>query len=476
MSVGAVEAPAEVGGMERLRASVALRSLMLVGISLTALGLRLYRLGEWGFWGDEMTTVNRALALMDLPLWRWAPSLVLTRLALGWLGVTEWAARLPAALAGTVTVPLLYWLGRRMLSERAALAGAALLALSPWHLYWSQNARFYAFLLLFYTLALGLFYLGLERDRLTLLGASLVFLGLGAMERPLALFLVPTLGLYVLLVWWSGWFTRPPGLRWRNLLFYAAPGAFSGLLLLSSVPAVQDPRVWQRSFAWINNNPLWVLAGAGYYIGLPVLLFALAGGVEWVRRRDRAGLLLVLAALTPLAGTALIALVQYSANRYAFVSLTAWVLLAGVAVDGLRRAVLERAGGVLFAGAAIVALFGTLLAENVLYYGVQNGNRDDWKGAFQYVQQWRQPDDAVISANRSLANYYLGEDTIGLKTADLARFEAEGRRAWIVLDMTAKDRWPDQVRWVLQNARLMASFDVHFLARTFEMRVYLYEP
>lgn len=475
MSIGVVDAPAEIEGVPRLGERVALRSWLLLGITLAALGLRLFRLGEWSFWGDEMITVNRALALADLPLWRWAPSLVLTRLAIDWLGVTEWAARLPAALAGTATVPLLYWLGRRMLSERAALAGAAILAVSPWHLYWSQNARFYAFLLLFYTLALGLFYLGLERDRIPLLAASLVFLGLAAMERLLALFLVPTLGLYVLLLWRGGWFSRPTGWRWRNLLVYAAPGVLPAALLVASVPAVQDPATWQRSFAWVNNHPFWVLAGAAYYIGLPVLLFALAGGVERVKSRDRAGLLLTLSALAPLAGTALVAMVQYSANRYAFVSLTAWVLLAGVAVEGLWRVARARAG-VLFAGAAIAILFGVLLAENVLYYGVQNGNRDDWKGAFQYVQQRRQPGDAVVSANRVLADYYFGEGTIGLKTADLTRFEAEGRRAWFVVDMTAKDRWPDQVRWVLRNARLMATFDVHFLARTFEMRVYLYAP
>jgi 4-amino-4-deoxy-L-arabinose transferase-like glycosyltransferase len=46
------------------------------------------------------------------------------------LGVHEWSARLPVALAALATVGMTYWLGRRLIGERAAWVGALLLLLT----------------------------------------------------------------------------------------------------------------------------------------------------------------------------------------------------------------------------------------------------------------------------------------------------------------------------------------------------------
>jgi 4-amino-4-deoxy-L-arabinose transferase-like glycosyltransferase len=54
------------------------------------------------------------------------------------LGPTALAARLPAALAGTLTVWLTYLLGRRLLGAWPGVAAAALLAISPWHFQFSR--------------------------------------------------------------------------------------------------------------------------------------------------------------------------------------------------------------------------------------------------------------------------------------------------------------------------------------------------
>jgi len=62
------------------------------------------------------------------------------------LGNGEFAIRLPSAIFGTLTIPLAYWLGRRFLGERAGLLAAFLLAISPMHVRYSQEARMYALL------------------------------------------------------------------------------------------------------------------------------------------------------------------------------------------------------------------------------------------------------------------------------------------------------------------------------------------
>jgi 4-amino-4-deoxy-L-arabinose transferase-like glycosyltransferase len=54
-------------------------------------------------------------------------------------GLNAWSVRLPAALLGTLTVWLVYELARLVLkSKRAALAGALVLAVLPWHIQFSR--------------------------------------------------------------------------------------------------------------------------------------------------------------------------------------------------------------------------------------------------------------------------------------------------------------------------------------------------
>lgn len=57
------------------------------------------------------------------------------------LGLNAWSTRLPAALAGVLTVLLTFLLAREMLGRRAGLYAAAALAVSPWHVMFSRWAQ-----------------------------------------------------------------------------------------------------------------------------------------------------------------------------------------------------------------------------------------------------------------------------------------------------------------------------------------------
>jgi Dolichyl-phosphate-mannose-protein mannosyltransferase len=70
---------------------------------------------------------------------------------LGWLtlkigGAPEWV-RLPSLLAGTATIPLVYLLGARTLGRFAGLVAAAVMALSPFMIYYSDEARAYSLMI-----------------------------------------------------------------------------------------------------------------------------------------------------------------------------------------------------------------------------------------------------------------------------------------------------------------------------------------
>ncbi len=132
-----------------MRPGLAWRTLLLLAILALALGLRLYGLDAQSFWNDEGTSV--ALAGRDLatitanashdihpPLYYF-----LLHYWVGVAGTSEFAARALSAAIGTLAVGATYALARRLLSVRAALPAALLAALSPFQVYYSQEARMY---------------------------------------------------------------------------------------------------------------------------------------------------------------------------------------------------------------------------------------------------------------------------------------------------------------------------------------------
>lgn len=78
-------------------------------------------------------------------------------------GDSETLLRLPAVLAGTASVPALWWAARRYTTPAAALLAAALLAVNPMAVFYSQFARPYALVMLAACLAFGALPWALER-------------------------------------------------------------------------------------------------------------------------------------------------------------------------------------------------------------------------------------------------------------------------------------------------------------------------
>lgn len=453
-----------------------LQLLLLTAITFLAAGLRFYKLGAWSFWGDEWITVRRAtseyVGLVDLP----SISMIATHFALEFLGIGEWSARAAPAVLGLLTIPILFFITRALFDSTAAIVAGLLLAISPWHLYWSQNARFYTALLLFFTLALFFFYLGLERDRPLFLLISLLFLGLAIKERHLAAFLGPISFLYVLLIYALP-FDKPAGFRARNLLLFFGPGVVAAAGLAYSNLVLNAER-WDNAFAFINNNPFWILGGTVFYITIPLACAGAFAALYLLREKNRAGLLLTLTVAVPLFGVLFLSLFQYTANRYVFISLTSIIILAAICM----KEVLVRvpAESRLLAYGAVLILILAPLGDDFLYFQYQNGNRADWQGAFNLIRTQAEPNDRVATTHSGLADFYLQKSTNSMQYLEdnmeqIEAMEAGQERIWFVLDLTAPAKTPKLNRWVQKHAQLVAQRDVTVSARTFPMRIYLYE-
>jgi len=125
--------------------------VLILGLGLAA---RVYQLARQGLWIDEGYSVTLAgLSPASIVAGTAAdqhPPLYYLLLH-GWLGLvgrSEFAVRFLSVAAGILTLAVLYAVGRRMSSARLGLWSALLLALSPIHIQYSQEARMYTLLAL----------------------------------------------------------------------------------------------------------------------------------------------------------------------------------------------------------------------------------------------------------------------------------------------------------------------------------------
>ncbi|PVB61603.1 glycosyltransferase family 39 protein [Labrenzia sp. 011] len=132
-------------------------SLLLAGILIVAAALRIFGLDRTSLWYDEAVSWSQSSGTFRELLSSVAadnyPPLhnVILWLTMPVLGDSETALRLPSALLGVLAVWLIYLTGRALAGEGqgagcVGLLAAALLALSPFHVWYSTEARMYALL------------------------------------------------------------------------------------------------------------------------------------------------------------------------------------------------------------------------------------------------------------------------------------------------------------------------------------------
>jgi mannosyltransferase len=133
----------------------------LVAIVLLAAALRFATLDVQGFSDDELFTVW----LVKMPFSEMVSTIPNTEATPHLFYVLEWAStrvfgtgevavRLLPALAGLLTVPLVYAAGAIAASRRVGLAAAAFAAVNPFLIWYSQEARAYPLLILLSALSL----------------------------------------------------------------------------------------------------------------------------------------------------------------------------------------------------------------------------------------------------------------------------------------------------------------------------------
>ena len=222
-----------------------LKLILMVFLTLIAYGLRVYHLNFQSLWRDEVDSIQ--FALRDLPA-----LLVnfktpgengpLYYLALHfWVnmtGTSAFAARFFSLLFGVILVPMFYVLGCRLLGTGGGMIAAILSALSPFYIWYAQEAKMYSLLALTTALSMYLYLRAIQENHLALWAGWFLSTTLSLYIHFVAVLLIPVQVILLPLVWW----------RHRSAFHRCL--AMMTLLILPYVPLA----VWQLPL-WATSSP-----------------------------------------------------------------------------------------------------------------------------------------------------------------------------------------------------------------------------
>jgi hypothetical protein len=190
-------------------------------------------------------------------------------------------------------------------------------------------------------------------------------------------------------------------------------------------------------------------------------------------QKNRAGILLILSAVIPIAILLPLSLFMFTEDRYAFITLPSWIVLAAVAVRGLWPKVLDKR--MILSIGVLVMLIANAMGDNLLYYRINEGNRRDWKGAFSLVQERAEETDVVVAFWPEFGPYYLDREIVAWDEITTSEVADGSDRVWFIVD--SETVWGDLPKkaWIERNAELI---DVLYLRTPQDqnIRIYLYDP
>ncbi len=379
---------------------------VLVAIVAVGAFLRVTALNRQSLWFDEIDVVVRAqqpLATVlrtfvaegeNGPLYN-----VLLALWVRVAGVSEIAVRFPSAVAGTLSIPLIYLLGRRLVGSSAGLLAAGLLAISPYHVWYSQEAKMYALVVLLALASSACLVEALERNHRRWWAAYAIVTTLMFYTHVATVLVFVAQSLYVILTrrTWRG--------RERGWIVAAAvltlpylPIAVWAMRVVGGGVQTWQPDVglWDATriigikFAVNRADSVVETRGALLYATLAVVGVVM---LAMQQRRERWWLLLVALSAVPVVGLYLVSLRQsVFSDRYAIVALPAYLLLVAAAVWLLSRHRLLWPLGALAAFLLLAFAWGPLRDVN----RSTAAEKEDWRSAYAWVADRGEPGDVLL--------------------------------------------------------------------------------
>ena len=438
-----------------------LDTVLLLLMVLLAMALRLYHLDASSLWFDEIKAVLTSrldfLSMLDFQAKSSVhPPLLymITHLFLTLFGDSDFVARLPATLFGSLSIVLAFKVGAVLWTRKEGLLGAFLLAVSPYHVRFSQEARHYGLMVFLTLLALVFLLNALRKNDKTLWIGFALCTALSMYTHYFTFFVLP--GEVALAAWViaDSWMlqrrqrrcadpegqastdvkaqpaddeTLSPGTHSRSSARFALSGptkqalrfsmslGLAAVLFVPWLPQLQQQMssrfiefqgVGAGTVPGIALSPdylhgvLWSYTGMD---GLPLLLFLALLGLGLATSRPPHMLLTALWISTPFLFILFVKATHFFAPRYAICVLPISLLLIArgitVAIQAFNQRLSNLKGlrtGLLLVGPAVtIALF----AVPVIMALGQHYAREktDWRSAAEYLKENMSPGDMILA-------------------------------------------------------------------------------
>jgi 4-amino-4-deoxy-L-arabinose transferase-like glycosyltransferase len=444
-------------------------------IVLTVIGifLRFYNLGFNSLWLDEASTYTiSAKSFADIwqvtasgefnpPLFYWIEHFMLM------FGNNEVILRFIPALLGVLTIPLFYLIGKEFLDRNAGIIAAAACTVSPFLIYYSQEARAYMMMLFFVAIATIFFLKAMKSGSLAHWVLFGVFSALAFWSHFYAFVMIAALVLCALIEWAPRIRTELTNLRRlvAGIIVFVVlslPLIIVTLQLFvlrtSSAPTygIQGLGIIFETFiqvAGMNDVAMYLL----------VALFII-GIIQAFRIGKNKGIFLVLITVLTFVISFILSFKMPMLPRYLiFLSI---ILFLGIAISYRLVYSLWNTRAVVYG--FIVVLF--VISAPVLAGYYSGYSKEDWRGFSTALQQKTMPGDLVVSVPGYISqplDYYYSSTKAQTKeygattAADLANISSENGNSTIYYvvtgDISAADPKGDAVVWLKNNTQLVGT-------------------
>jgi 4-amino-4-deoxy-L-arabinose transferase-like glycosyltransferase len=428
-------------------------SLLLL-LSLIGAALRFYHLDS-EMWIDEIMTLVESVRPPLAEILTRFPSgndhllySVMAHLSVSGFGESAWSIRLPAALFGIASIPLLYAFGTQVTTRGEAILAATLMTVSYHHIWFSQNARGYTALLFWALLSSYFLLIALRTNRKAAYIGYAAAAALGMYSHLTMAFMIAGQAAFIILrllgLGQAGWRL----INWKlPLVGLVLVGALTLVLyapIFSQVQTFLEERVPLTGIATASWAALAALQGMQTGFSAPwavVLVGALLVVGAWSYFRRDWILCVLFLSPAPLTFLAAATLGHPMRPRFLF-------LLAGFAVlFAVRGAVvlgkwiargapaswnqrhLDHAMPILLVGTVVV------MSALALPYGYRYP-KQSYEAALRYIEQARTPSDIVFTLGDGVTlpyRHYFKKSWSSLDSVEQLRAARAGHDAiWVV--------------------------------------------
>jgi mannosyltransferase len=386
--------------------AIAAHYVVLAIIFIVGAFLRLTALNRQSLWFDEADVVVRAQQpLTEVMRTFVAPGengpIYNIMLAL-WIriaGISEIAVRLPSAVFGVLALPLVYLLARRIAGSTAGLIATGLLAISPYHIWYSQEAKMYTMVVFLALASTWALVMALEKNH------RWWWVGYAAVTTLMFYTHVATILVFgaqflYAIATWRVWPERRRSwaIAIGVLTLPYAPIALWAMRVIGGQADTWHPavRLWDAleifaiKFAvdrYEDDIRIWAS------ILYAVLAIGGIAGLAYWRRREKWWLLISLLVVVPIVGLWLVSLQQsVFSDRYGIVALPFYLTL----VSGALGWMLRRQYAWPLAVLAMVLLVSFAWAPIRDVNRTESAEKEDWRSAYAWVADRQEPGDVLV--------------------------------------------------------------------------------